>query len=758
MKCRATPYQGQEPFAFFSYCHKDSDRVYPLIEELTELGYRIWFDEGIGIGDEWPEVIARKLEECNTFLVAMTPNYCCSHNCKNEMTYQVEDQKPMLPLMMEDFPLSGGIKLQLAGTQYLRLFDRSPADWAGLITNSGMLAACKGAPLSLLPKTEEPPKVKEPPKTEEPPKTKEPPKTEEPPKVEEPPKIEEPPKTPEPPETPEPPMLKEPPESKDLQQTEGEEIFAVCLETGKLLFGRQGRVVLTPGQQEPGPRVQMQEGFFLVENLGHTAFTVEGITVEPGQTVQPACGSPIYTDTGSYLPLLQSEAKQLRGLGCLRYLQADKTGEVRLIGTEPMLLGRKNPWHQNVLSDHRISRRHAEILPDGDSGKVFLKDCSKNGTFVNDQQIPDVVELADGNRLAIGDAEFHYCLRPLDTGDEEREQSYDQVLLLLEQEQTPENIAQAERLLSQLGDFRDCGRLQLQCKQKLEAIRQEQLRQQEELYCQAQADLKSGDYAQAQEKLEQLQDYRDAGELLKKCAELAAEAEERTYIDKAADEYEKTICNTVKLPPKELLLLVDLATGQVFRGKYQSTVIGRKFNQCDIAFPDNGCMSRRHAELFTLKGKHYLRDCNSSNGTRLNGQALERGQTQEIGDSALLNLAGTQLLVAYDQYAAWLQKQENVTYLESTVQEMPVVGGKTRYAFQVEDLDATVCEGETARRCCGEFWQDGDGAWLEPRYDNDVFLNGQMQKAGKPIQLKDGDHLRIGDADYRFRSVHMVFL
>lgn len=710
MKCRATPYQGQEPFAFFSYCHKDSSRVYPLIEELTELGYRIWFDEGIGIGDEWPEVIARKLEECNTFLVAMTPDYCCSHNCKNEMTYQVEDQKPMLPLMMEDFPLSGGIKLQLAGTQYLRLFDRSPADWAGLITNSGMLAACKGAPLPLRQKTEELSKVKE------------------------------------------------PPELKGPQQPEGEEIFAVCLETGKLLFGRQGRVVLTLGQQEPGPQVQMQEGSFLVENLGQNGLTVEGVTVEPGQTVQPACGSPIYTDTGSYLPLIQSEAKQLRGLGCLRYLQADKTGEVRLIGTEPMLLGRKNPWHQNVLSDHRISRRHAEILPDGDSGKVFLKDCSKNGTFVNDQQIPDVVELADGNRLAIGDAEFHYCLRPLDTGDEEREQAYDQVLLLLEQEQTPENIAQAERLLSQLGDFRDCGRLQLQCKQKLEAIRQEQLRQQEELYCQAQTDLESGDYAQAQKKLEQLQDFRDAGELLKKCAELAAEAEERTYIDKAADADEKTICNTVKLPPKELLLLVDLETGQVFRGKYQSTVIGRKFNQCDIAFPDNGCMSRRHAELFTLKGKHYLRDCNSSNGTRLNGQALERGQTLEIGDAALLNLADTQLLVAYDQYAAWLQKQENVTYLESTVQEMLVVGRKTRYAFQVEDPDATVCEGETARRCCGEFWQDGDGAWLEPRYDNDVLLNGQMQEAGKPIQLKDGDQLRIGDADYRFRSVRMVFL
>ena len=116
MKCRAKPYLGSEPFVFFSYCHKDSPRVYPLIEQLTALGYRIWFDDGIGIGDEWPEVIAKKLEECTLFLVAITPDYCRSHNCKNEMTYQVEDQKPMLPLMLEDFPLSGGIRLQLAGT------------------------------------------------------------------------------------------------------------------------------------------------------------------------------------------------------------------------------------------------------------------------------------------------------------------------------------------------------------------------------------------------------------------------------------------------------------------------------------------------------------------------------------------------------------------------------------------------------------------------------------------------------------------
>ena len=35
MKCKAAPYQGEEAFAFFSYCHADSAVVYPLIEELS---------------------------------------------------------------------------------------------------------------------------------------------------------------------------------------------------------------------------------------------------------------------------------------------------------------------------------------------------------------------------------------------------------------------------------------------------------------------------------------------------------------------------------------------------------------------------------------------------------------------------------------------------------------------------------------------------------------------------------------------------
>ena len=39
MKCYASPYEGAEDFLFFSYCHEDASRVYPIIERLAIEGF-----------------------------------------------------------------------------------------------------------------------------------------------------------------------------------------------------------------------------------------------------------------------------------------------------------------------------------------------------------------------------------------------------------------------------------------------------------------------------------------------------------------------------------------------------------------------------------------------------------------------------------------------------------------------------------------------------------------------------------------------
>ena len=181
-------------------------------------------------------------------------------------------------------------------------------------------------------------------------------------------------------------------------------------------------------------------------------------------------------------------------------------------------------------------------------------------------------------------------------------------------------------------------------------------------------------------------------------------------------------------------------------------------NMYDIPFPDNSCMSRRHTELFTLNGAHYVRDCNSSNGTSLNGQALERGQTVKIGDTALLSLAGTRLLAVFDEQAARLQSQENLVYLEDTETKALILGTDEHQILQAEDPEATVINGADIKRDCASFWQDEHGAWLEPEVDDCVKINGRILDLGEPAALADGDNVRIGASSYRFHSVRLISL
>ena len=62
------PYQGAEDYIFVSYAHKDSPQVFDLIHSLHRKKYRIWYDQGIEIGADWPQVVAEKLLEGATLI------------------------------------------------------------------------------------------------------------------------------------------------------------------------------------------------------------------------------------------------------------------------------------------------------------------------------------------------------------------------------------------------------------------------------------------------------------------------------------------------------------------------------------------------------------------------------------------------------------------------------------------------------------------------------------------------------------------
>ena len=52
-------YVGDEPYLFASYAHLDGAVVFPELIYLRDQGYRVWYDEGIDPGNEWPEEVAK---------------------------------------------------------------------------------------------------------------------------------------------------------------------------------------------------------------------------------------------------------------------------------------------------------------------------------------------------------------------------------------------------------------------------------------------------------------------------------------------------------------------------------------------------------------------------------------------------------------------------------------------------------------------------------------------------------------------------
>ena len=52
---RFQPYEGQEPYIFASYSHRDSETVLPILDALNKRGFRVWYDEGIPWTAEWKD-------------------------------------------------------------------------------------------------------------------------------------------------------------------------------------------------------------------------------------------------------------------------------------------------------------------------------------------------------------------------------------------------------------------------------------------------------------------------------------------------------------------------------------------------------------------------------------------------------------------------------------------------------------------------------------------------------------------------------
>lgn len=149
MRCFFEPYEGNEPFIFFSYCHNDAAVVYPMIERLILEGYRVWYDNGIHAGEEWPEVVASHLDAARVCVAAISAASSVSHNCKNELSFAVSNNKPFVSILLETFMMPLGMRLQLSSSYYIDRTEFSQEEqFYGKLLSAANIDACRNANVS----------------------------------------------------------------------------------------------------------------------------------------------------------------------------------------------------------------------------------------------------------------------------------------------------------------------------------------------------------------------------------------------------------------------------------------------------------------------------------------------------------------------------------------------------------------------------------------------------------------------------------
>ena len=126
-------YAGDEPYIFISYKHADSDIVYPVIKQLHDRGFYIWYDAGLPHGKNYDIQISNKIKNSSLFVNFITQT---SMDCANdEDDYMIREfsiarklKKDILPIYLEDVELDGYYLINLLDRQAIMKYEYGDKD------------------------------------------------------------------------------------------------------------------------------------------------------------------------------------------------------------------------------------------------------------------------------------------------------------------------------------------------------------------------------------------------------------------------------------------------------------------------------------------------------------------------------------------------------------------------------------------------------------------------------------------------------
>lgn len=95
-------YNGNEPYLFVSYSHRDTAKVYPILDALHDRKYRIWYDESCENGNDFRDELRQRIEGSSAVVLFVSKSSMTSPFCGMEIIVARENGKRLYPIYLDD--------------------------------------------------------------------------------------------------------------------------------------------------------------------------------------------------------------------------------------------------------------------------------------------------------------------------------------------------------------------------------------------------------------------------------------------------------------------------------------------------------------------------------------------------------------------------------------------------------------------------------------------------------------------------------
>ncbi len=129
------------PDVFVAYSRKDEAVCKQVVMALRGEGLNVFYDQYIEGGQEWREIIAQNIKGCSVFMVLFSANSLKSDQVRKEVNHATDNSRSVVPVMIENVKLDGGLALELNGINFIPYFDNPVVRLPEVVEKARNLAA-----------------------------------------------------------------------------------------------------------------------------------------------------------------------------------------------------------------------------------------------------------------------------------------------------------------------------------------------------------------------------------------------------------------------------------------------------------------------------------------------------------------------------------------------------------------------------------------------------------------------------------------